>query len=64
MGARAGGCVVGGEPKQASDGAGPNHSRVSRAKLLAGASAFVLAALGFLGLGGLGLKGRRRATPS
>jgi hypothetical protein len=45
MGADAGGRAAGGGPKQASDGAGPRYGPVSRAALLAGASAFALAAL-------------------
>ena len=50
MGAHAGGRAAGGEPKQASDRAGPNYGRVSRAALLAGASVFALAALGASGV--------------
>jgi hypothetical protein len=50
MGARAGGRAVRGEPNQASDRAGPNYGRVSRAALLAGASVFALAALGGSGV--------------
>ena len=42
--------ATGGEPKQASDRAGPNYGRVSRAALLAGASVFGLAALGAAGV--------------
>ena len=45
MGAHAGGRAVGGG-NRASDRAGPNYGRVSRAALLAGASVFALAALG------------------
>ncbi len=50
MDAHAGGRAVGGGRKQASVRAGPNCGRVSRAALLAGASAFALAALGASGV--------------
>jgi len=50
MGAHAGGRAAGGGRKQASDRAGPNYGRVSRAALLAGASVFALAALGASGV--------------
>src|SRR5580704_362825 len=50
MGTHAGGRATGGGRKQASDRAGPNYRRVSRAALLAGASAFALAALGASGV--------------
>ncbi len=50
VGADAGGRAAGGRPAQASDRAGPNYGRVSRAALLAGASAFALAALGASGV--------------
>ncbi len=50
MGARAGGRAAGGGRKQASVRARPNYGRVSRAALLAGASAFALAALGASGV--------------
>ena len=49
MGDHAGGRAVGGG-NRASDRAGPNYGRVSRAALLAGASAFALAALGASGV--------------
>ena len=49
MGAHAGGRAVGGG-NQASDRAGPNYRRVSRAALLAGASLVALAALGASGV--------------
>src|SRR5271166_5056528 len=50
MGAHAGGRAAGGGRKQASVRAGPNYGRVSRAALLAGASAFALAGLGASGV--------------
>ena len=49
MGDHAGGRAVGGG-NQGSDRVGPNYARVSRAALLAGASAFALAALGASGV--------------
>ena len=50
MGAHAGGRAAGGGRKQASVRAGPSYGRVSRAALLAGASAFALTALGASGV--------------
>ncbi len=50
MSAHAGGRAAGGEPKEASDRAGPDYGRVSRVALLAGASALALPALGRSGV--------------